>query len=263
MDSFEFVDIHSHILPGIDDGSTSLEESFKMAEIAVADGIRTMIATPHQLGNYGHNRGDEIRERVAKLQAAFIAQDLPLTVLSGGDVRIEPGMIAGLQSGEIMSLGDKRRHVLLELPHELYFPLEPVLRDLDAIGMQGILSHPERNLGIRKQPKLIPMLVAAGCLMQVTAGSLMGTFGPAAKTLGEKMVKAGHVHFLATDAHRSTARRPLMRRAFERAVELVGMPAAKKMCCENPALVEQGQTVKTGKIAVGSSGLSRWFKSAA
>ena len=263
MDNRQFTDIHSHLLPAIDDGSTSLEESLKMAQIAVADGITTMVATPHQLGNFGHNLGDDIRARVDALQAEFDSREIPLTVLPGGDVRIESGMIGGLKSGSVMSLADQRRHVLLELPHELYFPLEPVLRELENIGMQGILSHPERNMGIRAQPKLVPSLIDAGCLMQVTAGSLVGTFGPGAMSLAEDMVKAGHVHFLATDAHRANSRRPLIRRAFARAAELAGSAVAIKMCCENPEAVIEGRRVTPGKLSIRKPGFARWFKVAA
>lgn len=263
MSNLEFVDIHCHLLPGIDDGSTSLDESILMAQIAFEDGIRTIVTTPHQLGNYSCNHGDDIRNRVASLQAELTNRNIPLTVLPGGDVRIEPGMIEGIKAGDVMTLADRRRHVLLELPHELYFPLEPVLESLKAIGMQGILSHPERNHGIRAQPKLVSALIEVGCLMQVTAGSLVGTFGPVSKALAEAMIKAGHVHFLSTDAHRSNTRRPLLRRAFGRAEELVGAAAATKMCCENPSLVVAGEPVAAGKLSVGKTRFSRWFKAAA
>ena len=264
MSRFEFVDIHCHLLPGIDDGSSSLEESMAMAEIAVADGISSIITTPHQLGNFSCNRGDDIRKRVSDLQSELDRCRIPLTVLAGGDVRIEPGMIDGIKSGDILTLADKRKHVLLELPHELYFPLGPVLAELKSLGMQGILSHPERNHGIRAQPRLVSELVNAGCLMQVTAGSLVGTFGPAAKALAESMVKAGHVHFISTDAHHANSRRPLMRRSFDRAVEMVGRDTAIKMCCDNPALVAAGQPVTAGTLSTRQkAGLSRWFKAAA
>ncbi len=263
LNSLNFIDIHCHLLPGIDDGSRSMEESMAMARIAVEDGMETMITTPHQLGNYSTNRGDDIRRRVDELQGELTRHKIPLTVLPGGDVRIEQGMIQGIRSGEVVTLADKKRHILLELPHELYFPIDPVLNELQTMGIQGILSHPERNLGLRAQPKLIPILVDAGCLMQVTAGSLVGTFGPAAKTMSESMLKAGHVHFLATDAHRAKSRRPLIRRAYERAVELVGTPTAIKICSENPGLVVTGDRVPSGRVTAGNFGFSRWFKAAA
>jgi len=244
-----FVDIHCHLLPGIDDGSTDLETSLEMARMATQDGTDTIIVTPHQLGNFGHNQGDDIRKRTAALQHALEEHQIALQILPGGDVRIEDGMIEQLLSGEVMSLGDLRRHVLLELPHELYFPMEGVLTALERQGMTGILSHPERNRGILREPRLVSQLVGEGCLMQVTAGSLMGTFGPNCQQLAEWMVAEGLVHFIATDAHGIKKRRPLMQRAFDRVRELAGKSAAKNLCIRNPGLVARGQRVPAGRHA--------------
>ncbi|NOY42610.1 MAG: hypothetical protein GXP26_12345 [Planctomycetes bacterium] len=244
-----FVDIHCHLLPGIDDGATDLETSLGMARMAVEDGTSTILVTPHQLGNFGHNRGDDIRRRTADLQQALNEHQIPLQILPGGDVRIEDGMIEQLVSGEVLSLGDLRKHVLLELPHELYFPMEGILSALERQGMTGILSHPERNRGILREPGLVPKLVGEGCLMQVTAGSLMGTFGPNCQQLAEWMITEGLVHFVATDAHGTKKRRPLMQRAFDRVRELAGKSAAKKLCIRNPGLVACGQRVPAGRHA--------------
>lgn len=239
-----FVDIHCHLVPGIDDGAKSWDESLAMAEMASADGIEKIIVTPHQLGTYAHNTGDEIRRRTAELQAQLDANNIPLQVLPGADVRIDDGMIQGLRNGQVVTLGDHGLHVLLELPHEMYFALEPVLDDLEQAGMVGILSHPERNQGLLKQPRLIESLVDYGCLMQVTAGSLMGTFGPRSQQMAEWMLEEGLVDFLATDAHSPRARRPLIQRAFARAAEFVGEETAIDLCCRNPAAVSEGRDVE-------------------
>ena len=244
-----FVDIHCHLLPGIDDGASDWETTLGMARLAVAEGTRTIIVTPHQLGNFAHNLGDDIRRRTQELQRVLNQHHIPLEVLPGGDVRIEDRMSEQLLSGELMSLGDFRRHVLLELPHELYFPLEGVLAGLEREGMTGILSHPERNRGLLGEPELLPNLVDQGCLMQVTAGSLMGTFGPNSQKLGEWMLSEGLVHFIATDAHGTRSRRPLMRRAYDRVAELTDTRTADDLCCRNPALVSRGEQVPTGRRA--------------
>ena len=238
-----FVDIHCHLVPGIDDGAKSWEQALAMARMAVADGIRTIVVTPHQLGSFAHNYGHLIRLRTSELQQVLESQHVPLRVLPGADVRIESGMVKLLRAGQVVTLGDHGRHVLLELPHELYFPLEDVLEELHRAGMVGILSHPERNQGLLKQPRLIAPLVQRGCLMQVTCGSLLGMFGPACQELAERMLEEGLAHFLATDAHGPSARRPLMRRAFERTCEMVGRDGALDLCCRNPAAVAAGQDV--------------------
>lgn len=239
-----FVDIHCHLVPGIDDGSKSWEQSLAMARMAVADGIRTVVVTPHQLGNFAHNYGQLIRLRTAELQQFLETQQVPLRVLPGADVRIESGMLELLRAGQVLTLGDHGKHVLLELPHELYFSLDDVLEALRRSGMVGILSHPERNQGLLKQPRLIKPLIQRGCLMQVTCGSLLGTFGPSCQGMAEWLLEERLVHFLATDAHGPNARRPLMCRAFERAREIVGADCALDLCCRNPAAVAAGQDVQ-------------------
>lgn len=230
-----------------------------MAEMAVADGIETIICTPHQLGTFAHNRGETIRQRVAELQQLLNDHGVKLRVLPGADVRIDDGMVPGLKRGDVVSLADQRRHVLLELPHEMYFPLEPVLDDLQQAGLVGILSHPERNQGLLKEPGLVQSLVEYGCLMQVTAGSLMGTFGPGSQQMSEWMFEEGLVDFLATDAHGPRSRRPLMRRAFERVVELVDHETAADVCCRNPALVAAGQAIEVARRKPAKGLLATWF----
>lgn len=238
-----FVDIHCHLVPSIDDGAQSWEQSLLMAAMAASDGIGTIVVTPHQLGNFAHNSGRMIRARTAELQQYLDQQGVALRVLPGADVRIEPGMIDKLRSGEVLTLADRRKHVLLELPHELYFPLDEVLESLRRAGLVGILSHPERNQGLLKQPRLLAPLVERGCLMQVTCGSLLGTFGPLSQQAAEWMLEQGLVHFLATDAHGHNARRPLVKHAFERATRLVGEEIALDLCCRNPAAVVQGEEI--------------------
>jgi protein-tyrosine phosphatase len=242
------VDIHCHLLPAIDDGAANLDEAVAMARMAVEDGIQTVIATPHQLGNFPENQGDDIRQRVFALQEQLDSRQIPLQILAGGDVRIEDGMVEAIRSGEVVTLADRRRHVLLELPHEFYFSLEPVLTQLAGQEISGILSHPERNQGILRQPAVLGSLVEAGCLMQVTAGSLCGTFGKASKKLACQMVCDGLVHFVATDAHGIRVRRPRLSRAFRRVVKLVGREAAEVLFCDNPARVAEGRSLTHGRL---------------
>ena len=246
-----FVDIHCHLLPGIDDGAKDLDEALAMARMAAADGIGTIVVTPHQLGGYRVNDGQTIRRRVAELAEHLRAERIPLRVLPGADVRIEPDMVALLRRGEVLTLADRGRHVLLELPHELYMPLEPLLAQLAGAHLTGILSHPERNQGLLDDPRPIARLVAAGCLMQVTAGSLLGTFGPASQKLSQSLLEQGLVHFISTDAHGVKARRPLLHSAFERVAQWTDWQTACDLCCRNPALVAEGQAVPAGVRRVG------------
>lgn len=245
-----WVDIHCHLLPGIDDGAKDEVAALAMARMAVDQGTATVIATPHQLGNFRVNRGEAIRAQVNELQQTLNTNAIPLVVLPGADVRIEDDMIALIAEGDVLTLGDHGKHVLLELPHEIYFPLEPVLSELRRQGIAGVLSHPERNRGLLRQPELLEPLVDAGCLMQVTTGSLTGSFGPESQRLAERMVAKGLVHFLATDAHGPKSRRPLFHEAYERTCQLAGEAAAVAMCRENPRLVAEGRQVTAGRMEV-------------
>jgi len=142
MSDAAYTDIHCHIVPGIDDGASDLEESLAMAAAASHDGARTVIATPHQLGGNAHVTASAIRAGVASLNGAIAAAGIELEVLPGADVRIEPELPKLLRRGEVLTLADRGKHVLLELPHEVYFPLETLLAALSKQGLTGILSHP-------------------------------------------------------------------------------------------------------------------------
>ena len=218
-----------------------------MARMAVADGIETIVVTPHQLGGFAQNHGDAIRERTEELAQLLAEHEIPLTVLPGADVRIEPGMIALVRQGEVLSLADHRRHILLELPHEIYVPLDRLLSELRAAGMVGILSHPERNAGIMANPAVVGPLVDAGCLMQITAGSLLGTFGPASQSVAERLATRRIGPFRQ---HRrpwpEVAPTAARRAAHQRMAELVGPVLADQCCRHNPAAVAAGRAGRRG-----------------
>lgn len=241
------VDIHCHLLPGLDDGARTWEESLAMARMAAADGISHVIATPHQLGSYESNHGEVIRHRVNMLQQTLDEQGIPVHVHPGADVRIDASLIEHIDSGMVVTLADRRRHVLLELPHELYLPLDRIMVSLAERNIVGILSHPERNQGLQCERKHIASLVERGCLTQITAGSLMGTFGPRCQELACWMLDEGLVHFIATDAHGVRSRRPLLRRAYELACQRVGEDTAADLCCGHPQAVLEGRSVPAGR----------------
>jgi protein-tyrosine phosphatase len=247
------------MLPAIDDGASDMATALAMAQMAAADGVSTVIVTPHQLGAFAHNRADVVRRQTSELQRALDAAGISLTVLPGGDVRIEDKLAARLAAGDALTLADRGRHVLLELPHEIYLPLGGVLESLRRRGIAGILSHPERNAGLLAQPQIALDLVDAGCLMQVTAGSLFGAFGQPSQQFAEWMMGHGLVHMLATDAHGVRSRRPLLRRAYERAAELTDEATAADLCCHWPACVAAGGEVPAGRRAIPRRGWRRMF----
>jgi protein-tyrosine phosphatase len=235
-----FVDIHCHLLPGLDDGAATLDEAIAMAATALADGIETIVATPHQMGPYMRNSGAAIVAAVGQFQAVLDQRGLPLRVLPGADVRIVPELTRKIRTGDILTIANRRRHVLLELPHDVFIPFDGVLAELRAAGVAGILSHPERNQGIRRQPESLRALADAGCLLQVTAMSLTGGFGREIQRFSEWMLGRGLVHFVSTDAHETRHRTAVLRGAFDRVVALAGRETAVRLCCRNPAAVAAG-----------------------
>lgn len=257
-----FTDIHGHFLPGIDDGADDWGMSLAMARMAVDEGFRTVVATPHQLGGYAVNSGDIIRRLTVEYQQRLDAENVALQVLPGADVRIEDGMIGRLRRGDVLTLGDQGRHVLLELPHEIFMPLEGLLEQLTKIGIVGILSHPERNQGILRQSNVLKPLVNAGCLMQVTAGSIDGAFGERIRRFTEWMLQSGLVHLIATDAHGVETRQPTIRQAFERTCQLTDDQTGIDLCCRHPAAVAAGEDVSPGRRQVKRRRLSTWLRRA-
>ncbi|MBN2295321.1 MAG: hypothetical protein JXM70_23020 [Pirellulales bacterium] len=254
-----FVDIHCHLLPGVDDGPGDWDEALLMAQQAAADGIETVIATPHHLGAYRTNDGHSIRSRTARLQEFLNRQNVPLRVLPGAEVRIEADLVNRIREGEILTLADRGRYVLLELPHDVCLPIERLLEDLGRAGLTGVLAHAERNMAVMSRPLLAESLVKSGCLLQVTAGSIMGSFGRQVEETALRLIRQGIVHFVATDAHSSRSRRPLMHRTFDRLNELVGYTAARKLCCQNPAAVLDDSYIEPALRKGKKSSFSSWF----
>jgi protein-tyrosine phosphatase len=240
-----FVDIHCHLLPALDDGPGDWDEALAMAEIAAADGIAAIVATPHQLGGYLQNTPEKIRAQIMRFQQILQERGIGLELLPGADVRIEPDLPYMIQTDKVLTLADRRHHVLLELPHEIYISLDRLLGELHAAGLTGILSHPERNRGILAQPHILESLVRQGCLLQVTAGSLLGLFGPQIQKFAEAIIRQGLVHFIATDAHGIKSRTPVLSEAFQRTAELVGLDTAIDLCCRNPASVTSGRPISS------------------
>ena len=248
MSSVIFTDIHCHIVPDIDDGPNNTDESITMARIADGDGTKSLIATPHQLGANRRVTVGAIKKGVASLRERLKAENIDVTILPGADIRIDPELPKLLKQSEVLTLADRGRHVLLELPHDTYYPIDQLLKSLRKQGLVGILSHPERNRGIIKNPDVIWDVVEAGGLLQITAASLTGAFGSSCQEIAKLAVDERLVHFIASDAH-DTKHRPFgMRDAYDTICDMAGEKLADLICCENPSRVFDGDDVKGGVV---------------
>ena len=196
------IDIHCHILPGIDDGPKHIDESLEMAKIASRDGITTIVATPHIKEPLYPS--EDIGIKVAALNDLLTEKGIPLSVLQGADVSSSVD-VSLLHAYTI----NRTRYILIEFPH-LYLPgnAKDIIFRLMMHGYRPIITHPERNLSILGNPKLFFELLDTGLLVQITADSLTGAFGLDIRECASYFLKKGIVHFIATDAHSSRERRP-------------------------------------------------------
>jgi protein-tyrosine phosphatase len=228
------IDLHCHLLPGIDDGAVDLDDSLAMARTAVADGITVTACTPHIFPGLYENKGPEIRQAIAGLQARLDEAGIPLRLVTGADVQLAVDLPAGLKSGRILSLNDSR-YFLFEPPHHTAPPrLEETVFNIMAAGWQPVVTHPERLHWIENHYDVMCKLAHAGAWMQLTAGSVTGRFGRRAKYWSDRMLDEGLVHILATDAHNMRNRSPRMAEARDLVAQRLGEQAATDMVLTRP-----------------------------
>jgi len=221
------IDLHSHILPGIDDGSKNLEMSLEMARIAVDDGITIMACTPHIFPGLYMNDAAGISAARDALQRELDGHGIALQLTTGADVHLVPGLLDGLRAGNVPTL-HQTRYLLLEPSHHVAPPrfAESVFQ-LIAAGYVPIITHPERLTWVEDHYPVFVEMTRQGAWMQVTAGALTGLFGPRAKYWGERFLGDGLTHILATDAHSSGRRVPVMSEAKAIAERLLGKEEAQ------------------------------------
>jgi protein-tyrosine phosphatase len=231
------IDLHSHILPGVDDGAPDIETSLEMARCAVNDGIDVMACTPHFMPGLYDNESNDIRRRVLELNEILIANDIELALVVGSDAHIRPDFVKALREGKILTLHDTR-YVLFEPPHMMAPKhMDELLFNVRMAGYVPILTHPERYKWIENSYSLFKELVQNGVWMQITAGSLTGRFGKRSKYWAQKMLGEGLVHIIATDAHNLKSRPPLLAEAREIAQREVGRDEALHLVLTRPEMV--------------------------
>ncbi len=234
------IDLHCHILPGLDDGAQTMEEALDLARVAAADGIRTIAATPHA-DLWGSNPDeDDLENRVAQLQTALDDRAIPVRIVPGLENHLDPDLL----SGGIVAI-NHTRYVLVELPfEELPFYAESALFGLQLKGYVPILAHPERNAVLRSDPEALRRLVERGILAQLTAASLMGVFGKKTREASETYLRQGLVHVLSTDSHSAIGgRRPVLSDALNVASRLIGPERAEALVKGVPQKILSDESV--------------------
>lgn len=239
------IDLHCHILPGIDDGPGGMDESLSMARIALQDGIHTIAATPHSLNGLYLNTLDEITLAVAHLSTALAENGLVLRVVVGSDVHLCPNLVERISKGDAVTLNNGRKYLLLELPPQtLPAGLKEEIFALKIQGITPIITHPERHPVIQHDLDALAGMISLGALAQVTAMSVTGEFGGLVMACAEAMVERRLIHIVASDAHSADGRPPLLSRAVEAVEEILGSrEEAERMVVGVPAAILAGDPV--------------------
>lgn len=228
------IDLHCHLLPGIDDGPTEIELSLRMARAAVEDGISTIACTPHIYPGLYENDAAVIQKAIADLRVELARADIPLTLVAGADTHLAPDMLEGLRSGRIPTLAGSR-YFLFEPPHHVApARIEDMVFDLLTAGYVPVVTHPERLTWIEQNYAIFPRMFKSGAWMQITAGSLTGRFGKRPKYWAERMLEERMVHILATDAHNMSRRGPWLAEGRDAAAKRLGSDEALRLVQTRP-----------------------------
>ncbi|MGC8873665.1 MAG: tyrosine-protein phosphatase [Chloroflexia bacterium] len=239
------IDLHCHLLPGVDDGPNSMEESLALARAAWAEGVRTIVVTPHARDWELHRRGQELEPAVERLQKGLREAGIDLTLVPGMEVDLDEALPSRLRDGRARPLG-RGPYVLVELPFLAYaMYIDQVIFHTQLAGWRPILAHVERYVYFQERPELLAALLQRGVLAQVSAGSLLGELGPTVRNTVLLFLRRGLVHCLATDAHAASgSRAPCLSSALACAASYVGQERALAMVRTVPEYILAGRSVE-------------------
>lgn len=238
------IDLHSHILPGLDDGAQTMEESIAMAKTAVEQGIDTIVATPHHLHTRYKNPKNLVLQKTAQLNEELFQEGVLLTVLPGQEVRLN-GDIEAFESDKILSINTDSGYVFLELPsHDVPHYAKKMIYDIQLLGYKPVIVHPERNRILRQQPDQLYNFVRNGAITQVTAASLVGKFGREVQKFAYQMIEFNLTHLVASDAHDTKKRGFFMKEAYNKVEKKFGTDMMYQFM-ENAHVILDGEMVYT------------------
>ena len=237
-----FCDIHCHLLPGIDDGPGTADVALEMCRQAAADGIGTIVATPHFNDRFQPTR-EIVADAIRMLNDELAGRGVALDIVPGADVSAVAGLGRIVMDRPWLTIGGQGKYLLLEPPVQVMPAwLNDLVFDLRTGGISVILTHPERNAEVVENPNAVLPMVQSGVLVQITADSLLGTFGPDIQRCAVSLLKMNAVHFIATDAHSAGYRCPRLAEAAEKARKYLGDDAIR-LVRDNPFAVVRGETI--------------------
>lgn len=236
------IDIHSHILPHVDDGAKHLSMALDMLRMSIDSGVSKQILTPHIQPGRFDNQPNDLVDKFLRFQEQANKANLDIELELAAELHIGAHIMSLAKQNAIPGLGyyNDRLTFLLELPHNsVPNGSSNLIKWLLDNGYQPVIAHPERNLSIQKRPKILDALIKAGALTQLTSRSLRGGFGFAAQQLAERLIKKGKAFALASDCHNITTRKPDLKQGHDIATSLVGAQKATNLTLNNPALLTQ------------------------
>ncbi|WJH35578.1 tyrosine protein phosphatase [Paenibacillus aurantius] len=249
------IDIHCHILPGMDDGPEEMDQSVRMAELAVREGITAIVATPHHANGVYRNSASAIIQAVHTLNAVLADLDVNLEIIPGQEVRLTDRLLEDLEEGRLILQGN--RYLLLELPaSRLPSRLEETLHELRVLGITPIIAHPERNAVLAADPGLLEALIDKGALSQLTSHSLTGLFGSRIQKAALRFCDRDLVHFVASDAHDTEVRNNRLAPAYALLQKRLGDAAVERLR-RNTELMLTGEAIDPWPIRQKPKGLLR------
>jgi len=236
------IDLHCHILPGLDDGAQDLDQSLEMARIAAGDGISGIVCTPHSPPVFPANRRATILDAVEELRTRLHQAQIRLELYPGSELTIQPHLAERIESGDVLSINDNRKIALIEMPTDLISPnLDKFFRMVRVKGIDTVLAHPERNYHLMKDPSALLEWVQAGVMVQITAASLTGLHGQAIMDFSLELLRHRMVHFVSTDSHSPERRAPVLSEARAITESVTGAEEARRIFCEYPVRIVRGE----------------------
>ncbi|HOX38889.1 MAG TPA: exopolysaccharide biosynthesis protein [Candidatus Brocadiia bacterium] len=237
------IDIHCHMLPGLDDGPEDMSGFLEMARMAAADGIKTVVGTPHVLDGRYEAQGPRVLETVEQARKAMADAGIALELLPGSDTHMNDNLIAKLNSGDVLTVGNGGRYLLLEISGPLVIQsLRELFFELGLKRIRCILTHPERHPEVQHNPQSLMEVLEGSCLVQITTTSLTGGFGPTAQTCSRTLLEHRMVHVVATDAHNTKSRPPILSQALEETRDFLG-EHADFLFKNNPRAILDGKEI--------------------
>jgi len=237
------IDLHCHLLPGIDDGPETLEEALEMARIAVANGIAAAHVTPHLHPGRWENDLPKIAAAVEAYRAALAQAGIPLELGFAAEVRLDYEILPMIEAGRVPFLGtlDGFKVMLLEFPHS-HLPVgaDKFVAWLLARNIRPLIAHPERNKDLMRDPDKLEPFVREGCLVQVTADAISGNFGELCALRAREFLERGWVSVIASDAHDSVDRPPRIAPGRDAAAQIVGEDEARRLTHGMPLNIVRG-----------------------